>query len=187
MAGAANLGDEKTEMDMPYTEAFKAQMVRRMIGPQRVTATALELEVGVPQSSLSRWLVQANTLAAMPPTDPSSSPKSPRAWSPREKLSFIAKAEGLSGPELGALLRSEGVHEAQLQQWRQAAEQGLAPEPQRRKTSPLESEQARRIKELERELLRKDRALAETAALLVLKKKVQEVWGDGGGSTPERG
>jgi hypothetical protein len=32
---------------------------------------------------------------------------------------------------------------------------------------------------LERELRRKDKALAETAALLTLRKKAQAIWGDG--------
>jgi transposase-like protein len=121
----------------------------------------------------------------MPPTDDPSSPKSPRAWSPAEKLKLVAKAEGLSGPELGALLRQEGVHEAQLQEWRRAAEEALSPNAQS-KPSPQQAQQAKRLKELERELARKDKALAETAALLVLKKKVEAIWGDEDDSTPEK-
>ena len=45
---------------------------------------------------------------------------------------------------------------------------------------------AKRIKELERELVRKDKALAETAALLVLKKKMALLWGDGDDDTPPK-
>ena len=51
--------------------------------------------------------------------------------------------------------------------------------------SVARSADTRRIKELERELRRKDRALAETAALLVLQKKVHEIWGDGDDGTGE--
>ena len=47
-----------------------------------------------------------------------------------------------------------------------------------KKRTREKSDAAKRIRALEKELRRKDKALAETAALLVLKKKVQEIWGD---------
>ncbi len=68
-------------------------------------------------------------------------------------------------------MRSRGLHEAQLQQWRDQMLIGLEPKPAKRV-------ETKRIRELEKELRRKDKALAETAALLVLKKKAQEIWGD---------
>jgi transposase-like protein len=100
-----------------------------------------------------------------------------------EKLRVVTEARGLSGSELGALLRREGLHEAQLTAWRAAAEAALA-EPTRGRAAP--SAEAKRIKELERELRRKDAALAETAALLVLKKKAEAWWGDAADTTPAR-
>ena len=68
-------------------------------------------------------------------------------------------------------LRSRGLHDAQLQQWRDQMIIGLEPKP-------LKRAETKRIQELEKELRRKDKALAETAALLVLKKKAKEIWGD---------
>ncbi len=110
---------------------------------------------------------------------PERGPRRPSEWKPEEKLRLLAQAEGLSGEALGEFLRSEGVHEADVAEWRSAALVGLGP----RSKSPVASGDARRVRELERELLRKDKALAETAALLVLKKKVQEYWGDEDDST----
>lgn len=77
------------------------------------------------------------------------------------------------GPdELGAFLRREGVHEAELEQWRsavsEAAQTALEGGSGR---APSRSGDSKRVKELERELRRKDKALAEAAALLVLQKK----------------
>lgn len=92
---------------------------------------------------------------------------------------MVAQAEGLTGEALGVLLRREGIHEADLAEWRGAALLGLGP----RSKTPAASADAKRVRELERELLRKDKALAETAALLVLKKKVHEYWGDEDDST----
>ena len=76
---------------------------------------------------------------------------------------------------LGEFLRKEGLHSAQIEEWTALAVAALATnKPARRKVSP----EAKRNKELERELRRKEKALAEVAALLVLKKKAQEIWGD---------
>jgi len=75
-----------------------------------------------------------------------------------------------------AWCREHGVYPQQLQQWRDSATQALA-EPSEKRASPQQTkEDRRRIKELERELRRKDKALAETAALLVLSKKVEAIF-----------
>jgi hypothetical protein len=79
-----------------------------------------------------------------------------------------------------AWCRANGLFPLQLAAWRQSATQALA-EPTAARVSPLQTKQDRqRIKELERELLRKDRALAETAALLVLSKKLGAIFNKGG-------
>lgn len=73
-------------------------------------------------------------------------------------------------------MRREGLHEATLRQWRTSALEGLGPQ---RSTRP----EHKRLQELEKELRRKDKALAEAAALLVLQKKVRAIWGDGDDDT----
>ena len=78
-----------------------------------------------------------------------------------------------------AWCRAHGTYVQQLATWQLNATQALA-EPGEARASPLQTKQdRRRIKELERELLRKDRALAETAALLVLSKKVKAIFNTG--------
>ena len=86
-------------------------------------------------------------------------------------------------PEAGksAWCREHGMYPAELDQWRASATAALAAPGEDRRVSPQASRQDRsRIKELERELLRKERALAETAALLVLSKKVAVIFHKGG-------
>jgi len=99
--------------------------------------------------------------------------RSTREWSPAEKLRVVAMADQLKDAELGALLRREGIHLAQLEQWREEMLTAMGSPLPRRK-----SPDARRILELERELARKDKALAEVTALLVLRKKLQALFGD---------
>jgi transposase len=107
----------------------------------------------------------------------------PQDWTAEEKLEVVIEAASLPEEELGAFLRRKGLHEAHLKEWRQTVLSGLQKSPARSKKSTFE---ARRIRELERELDRKEKALAEAAALLVLKKKARAIWGDGGDGTAKK-
>ena len=79
----------------------------------------------------------------------------------------------------GAWCREHGVYPAELDKWHTSATAALA-EPEEARASPQATRHdKKRIKELERDLLRKDRALAETAALLVLSKKVAVIFNRG--------
>ena len=165
---------------MQYTNGFKARMVQRLTGPERISATALSKEVGVSQAPLSRWLQAASTVGTVGGghSNREGGGKTPRRWPAEEKLRVVNEAARLSDEDLGAFLRKEGIHEAQLDEWRgviaEAAKIALGGSRKRAKASP----EAKRIRELEKELLRKDRALAEVTALLTLKKKAQQIWGD---------
>jgi transposase len=176
------------EILVNYTNSFKAKMVQRMSPPNAISAIGLSKEVGVSQSQLSRWLRVARTVTPMAKerrADPTTQVGGAR--SAEEKVRIVMAAAALPPGELGAFLRREGVHEAELEQWRTAileagtsALESGAPKPSAR------GGDSKRIKELERELRRKDKALAETAALLVLQKKVREIWGDGDDDTDEK-
>ncbi len=112
-------------------------------------------------------------------------PKTPNDWSPEEKLKAVLDAASLPDEQIGTFLRKKGIHETHLEQWRMQMLGGLGKrrtngKPSRRNTD------IKRIRSLEKELHRKDKALAETAALLVLKKKVQEIWGGEDGDTTKR-
>lgn len=153
-----------------FSDVFKARAVQRLVGPKAVSANRLSDDLGVAQETLSRWLREARNVNGMTkPARPVGRPSRTPKWSGAEKLRIVLAAHGLSETALGAFLRREGLHEPQLREWRAAAEVALNPPP--RRTAPSESAEARRITALERELRRKDAALAETAALLVLKKK----------------
>lgn len=159
-----------------YSMAFRANMVKKLMVPGGPTASALSAQSGIPQPTLSRWLRDARDedMTSPPKAPEQRVPRRPGEWKSEEKLRIVVEADGLDGEELGELLRREGVHEADLAEWKRTVLSALGPSAK----APPGSGEARRIRELERELLRKDKALAETAALLVLKKKVGEYWGD---------
>lgn len=96
-----------------------------------------------------------------------------------QKLKLVLAAAELDEQRRGELLRREGVHSAQLEEWRNAALEALSAP----KRSPHKSPEVRKIRELENDLDRKNRALAEVTALLALQKKVRAIWGDGDANT----
>jgi len=156
-------------------------MVQRMTSPDAISAMRLSKEVGVSQSQLSRWLRDARTVVPMAKERRSDRVVEGTPRTAAEKVRIVMKAAAIPPDELGAYLRREGVHEAELEQWRAAAMEGAAaalegasaPKPAGR------GPEGKRIKDLERELRRKDKALAEAAALLVLQKKVRALLADG--------
>ena len=174
---------------MAYPEVVKARMVRRLAGPQPQGVTHLAAETGIPQSTLARWLREAGKSvskssklgpAGSSPSQPAEA-RRPQDISALERARFVVEASALSGEARGAFLRKNGLHEEHLQAWVRALE---AREPS---ALPASKADAKRIKQLEKELARKEKALAETAALLVLKKKAALYFGeDEDDDTPKR-
>jgi transposase len=150
-------------MTRPYSMAFKQKMVQRLTGKNAVSATQLSKETGVRQQSLSRWLQEARSLPLV-----SEEPKPTQARSVSDKARILAEAAELAGDQLAAYLERAGVKLADYERWRQALEEG----------GQAAIATSRRIRSLERELARKEKALAEAAALLVLKKKVESLYGE---------
>jgi transposase-like protein len=164
-----------------HSEAFKQKLVQRMLMPHGMSANQLSQEVGISQPTLSRWLREATTLSPVTkrrkqpvPHHRPTEQRRPEERSPDEKLRLVLEAGALSEAALGEFLRRHGLHEADLASWREAALLGLGGG----QPSPSRGGEAKRVRELEKELRRKDKALAETAALLVLQKKVRAIWGD---------
>jgi hypothetical protein len=100
------------------------------------------------------------------------------AWTAEEKLAALVEAASVSEAELGGWLRSRGLRAADVDAFRADAVSGLATKPSKHTAA-----EKRRTKELERELKRTKAALAETAALLVLRKKAAALWGEEGDDT----
>jgi transposase len=154
-----------------YSESIKEQMVKRLLAPPGMSVRELAQETGISKSVLWKWrstMVKATKSGE-------------KEWTASEKLRVLGGgAPALEGEAFGALLRREGLHEAQVTAWRAAAAEALSAEaaPGGASNSAQRQELAevkRRLKELERDALRKDKALAEAAALLLLEKKLQSI------------
>jgi transposase len=156
-------------MTKPFSLAYKKRMLEKLTGKEAVSARHLSRSTGISQETLSRWLREARSLPIMP-----SDKRKQKSWSIDEKIRVLAQARELSGAELTALLDKEGLLLADLEQWRLALDEGTA-----------SVATTKRIRKLERELARKEKVLAEAAALLVLKKKLDHLWEDEDDDTDE--
>jgi transposase-like protein len=144
-----------------YSVAFKEKMVTKLLGIHATSANRLAQETGVSQAALSQWRRQARSLPGMGPE------KRPRrTWTLDRKVEILAAAAKLEGSELKTYLEREQVTLAELDRWRTALHDD----------GGASVAATKRIKALERELARKEKALAEAAALLILKKKLEDYY-----------
>ena len=153
-----------------YSETVKEAMVRKLTIPGAPSACALAQDVDIPQSTLSRWVRE---YAKVDKVGGVMKAKRPQDWTAEEKLDGVLEYEKLDEEGRGKFLREKGLHSVHIERWKQQILEGLKSSKSRKKDS-----RDAKIKDLEKELHRKEKALAEAAALLVLKKKAQAIWGD---------
>lgn len=122
-------------------------------------------ELSVSTATLERWLAAA--LA---------NPDQTRKWTPQARLEALIATAAMTEADLNGWCREHGLYPQELARWREAATEGLADPQERRADVAQTKADRRRIRELERDLLRKDKALAETTALLVLRKKLSAIF-----------
>jgi len=144
-----------------YGQAFKDRAVARLLPPESSPVQAVSQELGVSVATLERW--RANAL---------STPARERVWTAAARLQAVIATAAMNEAQRSAWCRENGVYPTELQQWKDSATAALGDVSEER-ISPRQTRDAKkRIKELERDVRRKDKALAETTALLVLSKNV---------------
>jgi len=159
-----------------YSDELKASWIERMLPPQEASVSALSRETGIPKDTLYCWRVQARRRRGLLASTPAGSAQ---RWSSEEKFAMVIETAALNEVQVGEYCRKRGLYPEQLRDWRRLCEQANAARGSAPKRASAEAQaDQRRIRELEQELNRKDKALAETAALLVLRKKVQAIWGE---------
>lgn len=154
-----------------YPKELKESITARMLPPNNISVSELVRETGIPKDTLYTWRSNARKGAA--PT----LAISPRELSSEEKFTIVLEAASLNEMELGAYCRRQGLFKHMIEAWRETCRQAhaqLAPKAKADRTAIRT--QKKEIKRLEVELRRKEKALAEAAALLILQKKVRSLW-----------
>ena len=159
-----------------YSAERRESVIQKMMPPHNIPIPRLSEEAGISDVTLYTWRKQARVEGVAVPADG----KNPEKWSTEDKFAIVLEAASLNEAELAEYCRQRGLYVEQIAAWRKACRQPNANSVAQAKAQPEQSKQDRKqIKRLERELHRKEKALAEAAALLVLQKKARAIWGDG--------
>ena len=152
---------------MNYSPELKDALLRRMLPPNNESITKISREEGISEQTLRNWRDKARKEGyAAPGTD-----AVPDDWSTQDKFLVVVETASMNETELAEYARKKDLYIEQMN-----ANGGIAKEASRLNRELKDSEKERR--KLEKELQRKEKALAEAAALLVLSKKANAIWGD---------
>lgn len=158
-----------------YPLERKETVIQKMMPPTNMSISSLAAESGITQSTLYNWRKQAKSRGVAVPGDG----KNAEQWSSVDKFAVVLETAALNTAELAEYCRKKGLFAEQIEQWKHACMGANASADEQEKQHKLQGRaDKKRIKQLEVDLRRKEHALAETAALLVLRKKANAIWGE---------
>ena len=155
---------------------LKEKIFARMMPPTNESIRTLTRETGISEATLHLWRKQARKNGFAAPADGKESER----WSPQDKFLIVMQTYAMNEAELAEYCRSKGLYAEQIEAWRDECMQangGVA--QQSAQYQQALKQEKKRSRDLEKELRRKESALAETAALLTLRRKARAIWGDG--------
>lgn len=166
-------------MQTRYTESFKIQAVEKVLHRSETTSIhEVANDLNISRSSLNKWLLQSrNNELETDNQLMNKKEKRPQDWTLEQKLNMVIACGALSEEETNAYCRQQGVYAHHVKQWKTSFAKGDA-SPDKAKSQAEIKGLKNSNKSLQKELNRKEKALAETAALLVLQKKVNIIWGN---------
>lgn len=159
---------------MRYSKGFKTSILKKILPPANRSVKSVAKEAGLSENTIYNWLKCAQNGKL----DSDNSELRPHDRSLKEKLKLLLEGRGKSTDELGKWLRENGLHTEHLTLYEQEIRDIVTDRNEKYKEE--NKKLLREKKALEKELRRKEKALAEMAALLTLKKKAEEIWGEPG-------
>lgn len=151
-----------------YSEEFRASIAARLLPPNNARVADIVKETGVPKDTLYEWRTRYRNKQGSSPY----SGKPTSQYSADDKLAVIIETASLNEAELGEYCRRKGLYPVQITTWKASMVQGLMSSPSK-VDREQNQKQIKAIQHLEKDLARKEKALAEVVALLVLQKKFQ--------------
>ena len=158
-----------------YSAERKEAILSKLLPPYNKSVALVAREEGVAEQTLYNWRKQAKEQGQPVPGKKSTSEQ----WSHEAKFAVVVETAALSESELGEYCRKKGLYPEQIKQWKQQCIQGFQSNEQQIKTIKQQAKADKaEIKFLKKDLRFKEKALAETAALLVLRKKLKAFYGE---------
>ena len=143
--------------------------------PNPIAVSQLVKETGVSDVTLYKWRKDYRNQGLAVPANQNK----PDQWVAEDKLAVVIETASLNEAQLSEYCRRKGLYPEQINEWKTSALSGYQNSLHiNKKNTQHQQQDKKKIKRLESELRRKEKALAETAALLVLSKKCQAIWGE---------
>jgi len=158
-----------------YSKEFKEKVLKRLEPPTNVTVPQIAKELSIPKTTIYQWIktCKGNKDEVV------NTNKVPKKWSSKDKFHVVLETSTLTEEGLAAYCRRKGLYVEEVKEWtRQCIDANIKDSKDPEKLEEELKAEKQKIKVLEKELRVKEKALAETAALLVLRKKAQAIWGD---------
>lgn len=159
---------------MAYTRRVKETAIRMMLPPENVALNKISETLGVAPATLKKWRneLRANGYAAPANEEPADQ------WSSQDKFLIVVETMNLNEVELSEYCRKKGLYPEQVKQWQENCMSANGNIPSQvaelvQQDKALQKE----LRQVRKELQRKESALAEAAALLILRKKAEAIWG----------
>jgi transposase-like protein len=148
--------------------------MNKLLPPENRSVVSVAQQEGISEQTLYNWLKQVRRDGGVVP---GSRKRTSHDWSGEARLAAVLEAASLNETELAEYCRRKGLYKEQIAQWRQDCIDGAATGERRAAAdaTALKSSQ-QEVKHLQKDLRRKEKALAESTALLVLQKKFQALW-----------
>ncbi len=161
-----------------YSQEQKGSVIKRMMPPNNESVAQIAKAEGISEVTLYKWRKEARAAGVATPGNGQTSDK----WSSQDTFLIVMETFAMNETELAEYCRKKGLYREQIEAWRTTCLQanGQASDQSKQLNGALKKEQ-KRAKLLEKELQKKEKALAEAAALLLLRKKAQAIWGDDAG------
>ena len=154
----------------------KEAILVKLLPPNNEPVVEVAIKEGISESTLYNWLSKLKAEGKVVP----GSKKMSEQWSSEMKFMTAVATAQMDAEEKSHYCRENGLYIEQIEEWKAACIAGMMSSQEQKKQARVEAEQdKKRIKNLEKELRRKEKALAETAALLVLRKKLDAFWEEG--------
>ncbi len=158
-----------------YSPERKEALLKKLSPPYNLSVAEVAEQEGISTGALYNWRKQAR-LKGAPVPGPS---KTSENWSSEAKFAVVVETATLSEAELGQYCREKGLYPEQVKGWKQDCLDGFSSNPERKRQELKQTKADRtRVRQLEKELRRKEKALAEAAALLVLRKKLNAFYAE---------
>jgi transposase-like protein len=162
---------------MGYPKERKEAVLQKKLPPNNRPIPVIAREEGISEATLYNWRKAARAEGRLLPDGDSTS----AGWTSADKFAAVLETAAMNEQERSEYCRKKGLYPSQVQQWREACAQANDWDRSRnRQLQEARKADEKRIRTLEKELRHKEKALAETAALLVLSKKLEAIWGDEG-------